>query len=74
MTDLNWTNVESSNIEALAHDGENLFVRFRSGKVYQYSEVEIECFSRLTAADSVGREFHTLIKSQPEKYPYQLVA
>jgi hypothetical protein len=67
-----WTNVKSSNIEALSHSAENLLVKFKSGKVYEYSNVPVELFQTVLNADSVGKIFNQKIKHFPESFPFTL--
>lgn len=71
---MNYREVESSNIEALGHDGENLGVEFRNGSIYLYQGVSEAIFDQLVNAASVGCTFNELIKSKPSDYPYQRVA
>ena len=65
-----WTNVKSSNIEALSHSVEKLLVKFKSGKVYEYANVPVELFQQIRDAESVGKVFNQKIKSFPETFPY----
>lgn len=67
-----WNEVESSNISALAFEEPSyLFVRFNSGDTYRYKNVPREVFTEMLEAESVGKAFHRLIRSQPETYPFQ---
>lgn len=66
---MNWNKVESSNIEALAYEGDQLFVKFHNGRVYSYESVTIDTFSFLLKAESVGRTFNQTIKVNPTIYP-----
>lgn len=64
------TPVNSSNIDAIGHDdvaGE-LYVRFRSGKIYVYSEVPAETYNQLLQADSKGSFLNREIKPN---HPYR---
>ena len=65
-----WTNVKSSNIEALSHSAEKLLVKFKSGKVYEYSNVHTELFEKVLRAESVCKMYNQLIKSSPSLYPF----
>lgn len=65
-----WTKVSSSNIEALAHEGDRLLVQFKSGAIYAYENVTAELFRAVKTAASVGRTFNELIKSRPSDYPF----
>jgi hypothetical protein len=67
-----WTNVKSSNIEALSHSAEKLLVKFKSGKVYEYANVSVELFEQIRDAESVGKIFNQKIKSFPNMFPFTL--
>ena len=54
--------VKSSNIAAVAHEGDTLFVRFNSGAVWKYHGVSPEAFAAFRLAPSIGRHFAQLIK------------
>lgn len=47
--DLEWQEVgwDSSNIERIAHDGVNLYVEFKKGTGYKYSNLPYEIFTRI---------------------------
>mgnify|MGYP001593409864 CR=1 FL=1 len=51
------TKVESSNVESVGFDRESglLEVEYRSGKVYQYTDVKPDEYAALLAAESKGR-------------------
>lgn len=51
---LDWKSVESSNVEKVAHDGNHLYVSFRSG-TYRYHHVPAEIYEALLDAPSPGR-------------------
>jgi hypothetical protein len=68
-----WTNVKSSNIQALSHSVDELLVKFKSGTTYKYSNVSVDLFENVLRADSVGKNFNQLIKSSPELYPFTLI-
>jgi hypothetical protein len=57
-----FTPVSSSNIAAVAHDGENLFVRFHNGAVWKYAGVTPEAYATFRSAPSIGSHFHMFIK------------
>lgn len=65
-----WTEVESSNIQALNHSESTLKVLFKSGSVYSYENVSVEMFEELLTAESVGSTFWKLVRSQPERFPH----
>lgn len=58
------TGVESTNIEAVGHDGNHLFVRFKGGAVYRYPYVSSDHHVMMLAAESPGGYFHQHIKSK----------
>lgn len=66
-----WHAVTSSNIAALAHNPEGLYVRFANGSIYFYEGVEEPIFAEILAAPSVGQSFAALIKKQPHRYPFR---
>ena len=51
------TKVDSSNVESVGFDRESglLEVEYRSGKVYQYTDVKPDEYAALLAAESKGR-------------------
>lgn len=57
------TPVTSSNIAAIGHDGEHLYVRFTSGKTYRYADVPAADHEAFANADSHGRHFNDHIKN-----------
>lgn len=64
--------VESSNIASVGYEDKDktLYVRFKSGKIYSYDQVERALFEKLLKADSKGKFFNKEIKWE---YPYQMV-
>ena len=60
MADLNWSEVQSSNVAKVAHDpGANqLHVEFKDGKRYVYHGVEAEAHADLMGAKSVGSHLY----------------
>lgn len=61
--------VVSSNIDMVgyADDSKTMFIRYKSGISYSYSDVARDVYSALKAAESVGQFFHRFIKG---KYTY----
>jgi hypothetical protein len=49
------TPVTSSNIAAVGHDGDALWIRFHGGRLYRYPGVGREHHEGLIASDSPGR-------------------
>jgi KTSC domain len=67
---LEFSAVESSNIESIAHDPEfhELHVKFKNGGHYVYSEVDLKTFGYMKVAESVGKFLNQNIKNL---YPYR---
>jgi hypothetical protein len=55
--------VTSSTIEAVSHDGRNLWVLFKTQKLYRYSDVPRDLFEQLMSASSKGKFFGESIKN-----------
>jgi hypothetical protein len=70
---LKWTEVDSSNIKAVAHDEESktLFVKFAKGSVYSYQGADLTVFTGMIYADSVGKYLNDHVKPF---YPYELIS
>ena len=68
--------VVSSNIASLGHNesAKILRVSFKNGRKYEYENVSKDIFETLLDAESVGKAFNALIKSQPEAYPFKQAA
>lgn len=62
------TYVNSSNIDAIGHATNRLFIRFKSGITYSYDNCPYDYFDALTKVESVGKHFHRFIKG---KFPYK---
>lgn len=54
--------VESSNINLVGFDGNKLYVQFKNGGLYSYSDVHSNDYNKLKEADSVGKFLNTHIK------------
>lgn len=67
--DLTWTEVDSSNVKAVALEERThtLCVLFHNGGLYTYAGVPSETYSDLVHAESVGRYLNQVIKGM---YPY----
>ena len=65
-------NVVSSNIKRIGYNGEKkrLYIQFKSGTTYRYSNVGEETYHALMGSESLGRGFASLIKSNAETFPY----
>ena len=62
--------VESSNIEAIGRDGQQLYVRFKKGGVYSYGGVPDSVYDGLMAAPSKGQFFQHRI-AYNKSYPFE---
>lgn len=70
---MHWNSVESSNIHSMAHEANDLYVKFHSGKIYRYQGVPLATFNTLLEAESVGRTFNQEVKAHPKLFPYELI-
>lgn len=76
---INWRDVTSSNMAAIAVDGDHLYVKFSNGAIYRYDPAAVEpeslrptaqgLYDALAAADddlegSVGSVFHAVIRGK----------
>lgn len=64
------TPVESSNVAAVGHQDNTLYVEFKHGGLYRYFNVPAETYQAMLAADSVGKFLNAEIKP---KHGYELV-
>ena len=70
MAKLNWTEVDSSNVDAIAHDpaSKTLAVRFKGGGLYTYDGVNHDEYANFVHAESIGKYLNNVIKVL---YPYK---
>ena len=61
------TKVESSNINSVGYDNEDLLVKYNSGTVYRYKKVPKNIYEEFIKAESKGRYMNSNIKG---KYEY----
>jgi hypothetical protein len=56
--------VQSSNLKSVGHDprSNELEVEFQGGRVYSYSDVNVDEFGALMGASSIGSHFSNIIK------------
>ena len=66
MTNIQFTEVKSSNIISVGHDGKNLYVNYKSG-TYKYENVDKTIYESLLTSDSKGKFMNENIKG---KYSY----
>ena len=69
MTNIQFTEVKSSNIISIGHDGTNLYVNYKSG-TYKYENVDKSVYESLLTSESKGRFMNENIKG---KYNYSRV-
>jgi len=69
MTNIPWEDVDSSNVKQVFYDdkSKSLAVRFINGGLYVYTNVDMEVYSGLMFAESVGKYLNQAIKGV---YPY----
>jgi hypothetical protein len=65
--------VVSSNIAAMAHDQTGMRVRFKTGAEYHYDAVPKALFDEILTAESVGRAFNQKVKADPKSFPYRQI-
>lgn len=69
MKNIQFTEVQSSNIISIGHDGTNLYVNYKSG-TYKYENVDKSIYESLLTSDSKGKFMNENIKG---KYSYSRV-
>lgn len=69
MTNIQFTEVKSSNIISIGHDGTNLYVNYKS-ETYKYENVDKSVYESLISSESKGRFMNENIKG---KYNYSRV-
>jgi hypothetical protein len=69
---------KSSNVAAFSHEGGVLRVEFKSGHVYEHSDVSDELAARMLAnhseGGSVGSFYHHYIKTNPDIPPAKKIS
>jgi len=60
-----WDEVDSSNIERIAHDEESkvVLVEFKSGAIWGYDDCDSQLYNQFKNAPSVGKFFFANIKN-----------
>jgi hypothetical protein len=56
--------IQSSDLESVGWEAETLEIKFKSGGIYQYSNVPKHIFNALLTAPSKGKYFHQFIKNR----------
>lgn len=64
------TPVDSSHIQSIEHNGDNLYVHFKNGSIYEYDGVTEQMAQRMLNAPSKGKFLWAYIR---DKYPYRKV-
>lgn len=54
--------VNSSNIESIGYEGNDLIVQFKTGNIYKYFNVEKTLYESLLNSDSKGQFLNSFIK------------
>lgn len=67
----NYTPVSSSNVEGVAYEDGDVYVKFLNGSEYKYEGVPASIYQELLNAPSVGSYLNSNIKGS---YPYTRVA
>lgn len=72
MKELNLKDVQSSNIEKIGYNEEfkNLYIKYKSGRVYAFENVPKELYESLDKAESKGSFMNSNIKN---KFNYKLL-
>lgn len=71
--DIKLSPVESKHIDSHGHDPDTgtLRIKFKSGKTFDYSGVDVEKYDRFRTAESAGKFFHAEIRGQHEHAPFE---
>lgn len=71
------TPVQSSHIDKIEHNGENLYITFKNGKIYEYLNVPEDLTTQMLQQDSKGKFFWKWIRDPGKPggdYQYRVVA
>ena len=66
MKTLTWVNIDSSNINSVAHEDETLYVEFTGGAQYKYKLVPSSLYSDLLESESKGTFLNEQVKGSFE--------
>ena len=55
--------VESSNIDMIGYDDNQIFVQFKGGGIYKYNKTDLDVFNEMKKSESVGKFLNTKIKN-----------
>lgn len=64
---------ESSNVDFYGTDGKNVFIQFKNGSSYLYTNVEPADIETMKATESIGKFIPVLRKYPATKYENRLV-
>jgi KTSC domain len=56
------TEVKSSNIQSMGHEGETLWIRFKGGGLYSYPNVPYDVYQEGMASESKGSWFRDKVR------------
>jgi len=61
---MNYTKVESSNIDGIGYENGTLFVKFKNNSEYKYAGVPAELYEQLKKAESKGKFINESVKGR----------
>ena len=64
------TDVESSHLKTIEHNGKNLYITFKNGSTYEYDDVPEAMVRQMLRVDSKGRFLWKYIR---DRYPYRKI-
>ncbi|AFA44428.1 hypothetical protein [Klebsiella phage phiKp_21] len=64
------TDVESSHIKTIEHNGKDAYITFNNGDIYEYDDVPEGIMRNMIKAESSGKFFWRYVR---DKYPYRKV-
>lgn len=64
------TDVESSHLKTIEHNGKNLYITFKNGSTYEYDDVPEALVRQMLKVDSKGKFLWRYIR---DKYPYRQI-
>ena len=59
---MSWISVDSSNIDKIKHEDNNLYVQFLDGSIYEYIDVPHNIYQNMLTSQSKGKYLHQYIK------------
>lgn len=62
------TDVESSHLKTIEHNGKDLYITFKNGSTYEYDDVPESLVRHMLTVDSKGRFLWRYIR---DKFPYR---